>query len=159
MIVSLTARKSKPCFLPNLVSTAVLPCKHSDISLTERHWDDTGFVLALEILESGSAGKFYMICNLTRQNEWEELSDEKIYGNPWLLRLCGEEPPFTVAQVEGQGLGLLKDTWEKACEEKEEIRLAVLSTLRPEIVETGLVKDGNDCRLVALYPISDSGRT
>jgi len=100
-----------------------------------------------------------MICNLTRQNDWEELSDEEIYGDPWLRRLCGEEPPFTVAQVEGQGLDLLKDTWAKACEEKEEIRLAVLSTLRPEIVETGLVKDKNDPCLVALYPISDSEGT
>jgi hypothetical protein len=127
--------------------------RHSDILLTERHWDDTGFVLALEILESGSAGKFYVICNLT-WSEWEEPSDEEIYGNPWRLRLCGEEPPFTVAQVEGQGLGLLKDSWEKACEEKEEIQLAVLSTLRPEIVETGMAKDGDDRRLVALYPIS-----
>ena len=97
-----------------------------------------------------------MICNLTRHNEWEELSDEEIYGDPWLRRLCGEELPFTVAQVEGQGLDLLKDTWTKACEEKEEIRLAVLSTLRPEIVETGLVKDKDDRCLVALYPIADS---
>jgi hypothetical protein len=99
-----------------------------------------------------------MIRDLTWQNEWEELSEE-IYDDPWLLRLCGDEPPFTVAQIDGQGLGLLKDTWEKACEEKEEIRLVVLSTLRPEIVETGLAKDGNDRRLVALYPISDSGGT
>jgi hypothetical protein len=100
-----------------------------------------------------------MIRDLTWQNEWEELSEE-IYDDPWLLRLCGEEEtPFTVAQVDGQGLGLLKDTWEKACEEKEEIRLVVLSTLRPEIVETGLAEDGNDRRLVALYPISDSGGT
>jgi hypothetical protein len=74
--------------------------RHSGTSLTERHWDDTGFVLALEILESGSAGKFYMICDLTWQNEWEELSEE-INDEPWLLRLCGEEPPFTVAQVDG----------------------------------------------------------
>ena len=125
-------------------------------SLTERHWDETGFVLALEILESGSAGKFYMICNLTRQDECEELTDEDIYGDHWLRRLCGEEPPFTIAQVEGQGLNLIKDTWAKTCEEREEIRLSVLSTLRPEIVETGLTKDGNDSRLVALYPFSDS---
>jgi hypothetical protein len=99
-----------------------------------------------------------MIRNLTWQNEWEELSEE-IYDDPWLRRLCGDEPPFTVAQVDGQGLGLLKDTWEKACEEKEEIRLVVLSTLRPEIVETGLVDGSNDCRLVGLFPISDSGGT
>jgi hypothetical protein len=90
----------------------------------------------LEILESGFAGKFYMICDLTWQNEREELSKE--------IR---------------EDLGLLKDTWEKACEEKEEIRLVVLSTLRPEIVETALAEDGNDDRLVALYPISDSGGT
>jgi hypothetical protein len=111
----------------------------------------------LEILESGLVGKFYMICDLTWQNEREELSKE--IREDWLLRLCGEEPPFTVAQVDGQDLGLLKDTWEKACEEKEEIRLVVLSTLRPEIVETALAEDGNDDRLVALYPISDSGGT
>ena len=36
-------------------------------------------VLALEVLESGSAGKFYIICNLARHNDWEELSDEEIY--------------------------------------------------------------------------------
>jgi hypothetical protein len=139
-------------FAGNILSTRIED-RHSGTSLIERHWDDTGFVLALEILESGSAGKFYMICNLTREDDWEELSDEEIYDKPWLLRLCGEEPPFAVAQVDGQGLGLLKDTWEKACEEKEEIRLTVLSTLRPEIVETGLAKDGNDGndrRLVAL---------
>ena len=121
--------------------------------LTEQQWDDTGFVLALEILESGSAGKFYVICNLTRQNEWEELSDAEIYDDLWLLRFCREDPPFTVAQVEGQGLGLLKDTWEKALEEKEEIQLKVLSTLRPDIIETGMVKDGNDRRLVSLYTV------
>jgi hypothetical protein len=145
-------------FIGKILSTRIED-KHSGTSLTERHWDDTGFVLALEILESRSTGKFYMIRDLTWQNEWEELSEE-IYDDPWLLRLCGEEePPFTVAQVDGQGLGLLKDTWEKACEEKEEIRLVVLSTLRPEIVETGLAEDGNDRRLVALYPISDSGGT
>ena len=130
----------------------------SHTSLTEEHWDETGFVLALEILESGSAGKFYMIYNLTPQNEWEELTDEDIIGDPRICRLCGEEPPFTIAQVEGQGLDLLKDTWAKTCEEEEEIRLSVLSTLRPEIVETALAKDGNDRRLVALYPFSDSER-
>lgn len=97
-----------------------------------------------------------MICNLTRQNEWEEPTDEDIFGYPWLRRLCGEESPFTIAQVEGQGLDLVKDTWAKTCEEQEEIRFSVLSTLRPEIVETGLAKDGNDRRLVALYPFSDS---
>lgn len=62
-----------------------------------------------------------MICNLTRQNEWEELTDEDIFGNPWLRRLCGEESPFTIAQVEGQGLDLVKDIWAKICEEQEEI--------------------------------------
>lgn len=106
----------------------------------------------MEILESGSASEFYIICNLTRQNEWEELTDEDVYGDHWLRRLCGEEPPFTIAQVEGQGFDLIKESWAKACKEQEEIRLSVLSTLRPEIVETGLAKDGHDRRLVALYP-------
>ena len=54
--------------------------------------------------ESGSAGKFYMICNLTQQNVWEELNDEDIIGDPRNCRLCGKGPPFTIAQVEGQGL-------------------------------------------------------
>lgn len=174
MILSLMARKSTPCFLPSLVGTAMSPDSDykwliyfsgsvlsttneeglSHTSLTERHcdWDETGFVLALEILESGSAGKFYIICNLTRQNEWEELTDEDVFGDYWLRRLCGEDPQFTIAQVEGQGLDLIKDSWAKASEEQEEIRLSVLSTLRPEIVETGLAKDGHDRRLVALYP-------
>lgn len=135
-------------FAGKIVSTKIED-RNCNTPLTKRTWDDTGFVLALEISESGSAGKFYMICNLTRREEWEELSDEDIYDRPWLLRLCGEEPPFTVAQIEGQGFGLLKSTWEKACEEKKEIRLAVLSKLRPEIVESGLLEDGS--RLVALF--------
>lgn len=185
MNVSLPIRERKPWFLPNLVSATIwsfqtLPnCdselsvfagkilstrfedRNSNTSLPERQWGDTGFVLALEILASGSStGKLYMICNLTRQNEWEELSDKEIYDDPWLLRLCEEEePPFTVAQIEGgHGLGLLKDNWEKAYEEEEDIRLAVLSKLRPEIVETGLVKDGSYRRLVALYANPDSGK-
>lgn len=52
----------------------------------------------------------------------------------------------------------VKDTWAKTCKEQEEIWLSVLLTLRPEIIETGLAKDGNDRRLVALYPFSDSER-
>lgn len=44
-----------------------------------------------------------------------------------------EEPPFNIAQVEGQGLELLKNTWANTCEGQEEILLSVLSTLRPEI--------------------------
>ncbi|RSL42980.1 hypothetical protein CEP54_015272 [Fusarium duplospermum] len=124
---------------------------HLDASLAGKHWDDTGFVLALEILESGSAGNFYMICNLTREDDLE-LSDEDIASDPGLLKLCGEEPFFTVAQVDGQGLELLKDTWENACDEKARIQLKLLSTSRPEIVETGYVRlDGKDGRgLVAL---------
>ncbi|KAH8659532.1 hypothetical protein BGZ61DRAFT_593942 [Ilyonectria robusta] len=125
---------------------------HLDASLAGRHWDDTGFVLALEILESGSAGNFYMICNLTRQDDVEELSDEDIASDPGLLKLCGEETSFTVAQVDGQGPELLKDTWENACDERAKIRLTVLSTSRPEIVETGFVRlnDGDGRGLVAL---------
>lgn len=125
--------------------------EHLDASLTGKHWDDTGFVLALEILESGSAGKFYIICNLTREADLE-LSDEDIASDPGLLKLCGEEPSFTVAQVDGQGLELIKDTWENACDEKARIRLKVLSTSRPDIVETGYVRlKGRDDRgLVAL---------
>lgn len=125
---------------------------HLDASLAGRHWDDTGFVLALDILESGSAGNFYMICNLTRRDDVEELSDEDITSDPELLKLCGEEPSFTVAQVDGQGLELLKDTWEIACDEKDKIRLKVLSTSRPEIVETGFVRlnDWDGRGLVAL---------
>ncbi|MCJ1342621.1 hypothetical protein MMC31_000808 [Peltigera leucophlebia] len=91
----------------------------SHTSLTERHWDETGFVLALEILESGSAGK--LICNLTRQNEWEELTDEDIYGDPWLCRLCGEEPPFLLLRRLRTKLDHVKDTWAKTCKEQEEI--------------------------------------
>ena len=103
-----------------------------------------------------------MICNLTWQNKWEELSDKEICNDPRLGRLCDGEPPFTVAQIEGQGLTLLKDTWDKAYENKEEIQLAVLSKLRPEIVETGLSvnrDDRDDRRLVAFYANSHSEKT
>ncbi|RTE84273.1 hypothetical protein BHE90_001128 [Fusarium euwallaceae] len=133
------------------VMSTLIDDENLDASLTGRHWDDTGFVLALGILESGSSGDFYLICNLTRQDD-EELSDEDIDSDPGLLKLCGEEPSFTVAQVEGQGLELLKDTWENACDEKARIQLKVLSTSRPEIVETGYVRfKGRDGRgLVAL---------
>lgn len=61
---------------------------------------------------------FYMVCNLTQQNKWEELTDEDIFGDPWLRRLCEEEH---IAQVEGQGLNLVKDTWAKTCKEQEKV--------------------------------------
>ena len=105
----------------------------------------------LEIFETGSAGRFHIIYNLTRKNDREELSDQETYDDRWLLRLCREGTPFTIAQIEGQGLGLLKSTWKTACKDENEIRLAVLSKLRPEIVETGLAKAGDHTRLVALY--------
>lgn len=93
-----------------------------------------------------------MICNLTWQDDWAELSDDEIYDRPWLLRLCEGVPPFTVAQIEGQGLGLIKDSWDKACEEDEkEIQLKVMSDLRPEIVETGLLGERHDGRLIAFF--------
>lgn len=100
-----------------------------------------------------------MICNLTWQNDWEELSDEEIYDDPRLRRLCDGGAPFTVAQIEGQGLGLLKDTWDSVEKDKEDIRLAVMSKLRPEIVETGLLVNGDDRRLVAFHANSPSEST
>lgn len=67
-------------------------------------------------------------------------------------------PRSLLRRSRGQGLELLKGTWANTCEEPEEIRLSVLLTLGLEIVETGLAKDGNDRRLVALYPFSGSER-
>lgn len=106
----------------------------------------------LELHGSGLAAEFYVICNLTCEEKSAELSDEELHEQPWLLRFCRQEPPFTVAQVKGQGLGLLKDTWESAYEDKEDIQLAVMSELRPEIAESGVFVKGDARHLVSLYP-------
>lgn len=106
-------------------------------TLDERSWYDTGFVLALELQRSGLPGTFYVMCNLTWHNDYEEMTDEEIYGDPNLLKFCQSGPSFTVARVEGQGLDLLNDSWKKIRKEKERIKLTVLSERIPEIVETG----------------------
>jgi hypothetical protein len=120
-------------------------------TLDEGFWLDTGFVLALELQRSGLPGTFYVMCNLTGHTDYEEITDEEIYGDPNLLKLCWSGPSFTVARVEGQGLDLLNGSWDKIREENERIKLTVLSDRRPEIVETGWERDGSGKMLVGLF--------
>jgi hypothetical protein len=102
----------------------------------------------LEIQKSGLPGTFYMMCNLTWHYDYEEMTDEEIYGHPNLLKFCRSGPSFTVARVEGQGLDLLNESWKEIRKRKERIKLTVLSDRIPEIVETGWKSDG---MLVGLF--------
>jgi hypothetical protein len=109
-------------------------------------------VLALELHSSGLPGKFYIMSNLTWENDYEEMTAEEIYGDPSLLKFCGNEQSFTVARVEGQGLDLLHESWTDLVEENKKIQLSVLSDRIPEIVETGWRKDSDGKILVGLFP-------
>lgn len=148
--------KSFAITIADLLAGSILATKiedgDEDASITQRRWDDTGYVLALHIVESGSARDLYVIRNLTAQNCWEEFSDEEIYADSSPRGCFGQMSPFTLAKIKDQRLGLLKDSWERTCTEKREIEWTVLSTRRPEIVETGLAKDVDDRRLIPLFP-------
>lgn len=116
-------------------------------------WYDTGFVLALGIPDSGQAGpdaELYIICDLFRE---DESNDYSLF--PELIRLCEEEPPFTIARVKNPGLSLIKDTWETGWSMEDQLRFTVLSKHTPEIAETFLTKRKYDSRLVPLFlPLS-----
>lgn len=118
-------------------------------------WYDTGYVLALEILESGLGGKYYIIRNLTSQEDWEGLPDATVQEDQLLVSLCGKIDPFTVARLEDQGGTLLKRNW-RDVDGGEDLDFEVLSKVRPQVVETGIVEDGKDksnSRIVALSAV------
>ncbi|KIW96961.1 uncharacterized protein Z519_02352 [Cladophialophora bantiana CBS 173.52] len=55
-------------------------------------WQDSGFVLVLEIRIDGLPGAFHTIHNLTFHNDWEGLTDDEVYGDPDVLTLFESGP-------------------------------------------------------------------
>lgn len=119
-------------------------------------WSKTRLVLVAEIREDGRAGSLHLIFPPKGHTEYDVdvptrplgYSDEEYEE----LDTFEDSLPFTIAKLEG-GLALLMGN---AVSPEENIKPTVLSDLPVEIVETGVMYEGERSIPFPLYPKDES---
>ena len=96
---------------------------------------------------SRSPRKFYIIRNF--YSDPDDSSDDDNIEESGGLRLCVGSAESTKAHIVGQGVDLIKDSWQEAFK-KGEVTLKIASDLKPDIVQTGLTSGPYE-RLVGLF--------
>lgn len=91
-----------------------------------------------------------MVYNLTDIDPADEPPSNEIID--WLEPFCGESNLFTVAKVESKDQEFLEDSL--APRSRNEIKLTLMSVLKPDIVLTGTKGDWSEgVPPVGLYPL------
>ncbi|KAL9615774.1 MAG: hypothetical protein Q9160_009270 [Pyrenula sp. 1 TL-2023] len=118
------------------------------------HWELTGFVLVVEVSETGKAGRLYLIPHLNEEFEDSGSFDPGRPDEFWSIDLGNTEPRPTLARVDNRAYNLSEKDRPQH-DDQEEIQLTTLSIATPEIFHTAMV--GSDSsnppeRLVGLFP-------